>query len=65
MMNNYNYDLIITKAIDDMQKEVDCIYRKNYHSVGQVPKSNRKIVETDLKLMPPTLVYMTYHFPGW
>ena len=23
MMNNYNYDLIITKAIDDMQKEVE------------------------------------------
>lgn len=24
MMNNYNYDLIITKAIDDMQKEFAC-----------------------------------------
>jgi hypothetical protein len=32
---------------------------EKYHTVGTVPKSNRKIIETETKLMLLAHVYMT------
>ena len=33
--------------------------------IGKIdPKSNRKMVETEIKMMPPALVYMAVDFPG-
>ena len=29
-----------------------------------VPKSNRKIVETEIKMIPPALIHMAVDFPG-
>jgi len=37
---------------------------RKYHTVGTVPKSNRKIVERGkIKIDTPTHKYMTAHFP--
>jgi len=33
--------------------------KKKYHAAGTVPKSNRKIVETETKSIPITHIYMT------
>jgi len=30
-----------------------------YHTVGKIPKSNRKIVETEAKSIPVAHIYMT------
>jgi hypothetical protein len=38
--------------------------KKKYHSYETVPKSNRKITETDAKLIPLMHIYMTAHFTG-
>jgi hypothetical protein len=35
--------------------------RKKYHTIRTVPKSNKKIIETLVKLMH---IYMTSHLPG-
>ena len=33
--------------------------------IGKIdPKSNRKMVETEIKMMPPALIYMAVDFPG-
>ena len=38
---------------------------RKYHTVGTVPKSNRKIVERGkIKIDTPTHKYMTVHCPG-
>ena len=37
---------------------------KKYHSINIVPASNRKIVETETKLIPLKYMYMTSHYPG-
>ena len=39
---------------------------KKYLTGKIVPKSNRKIVETEVKMMPPppALIYMVVEFPG-
>ena len=39
------------------------IKNKKYLTVGTVPKSNCKIVETEAKLIPIIHQYMTAHFP--
>jgi hypothetical protein len=38
---------------------------RKYHTVGTVPKSNRKLVEREAKskIDTPTRKYMTAHFP--
>ena len=38
--------------------------KKKYHTVGAIPKSNWKIVDTDAKSMHITHIYMTAQFPG-
>jgi hypothetical protein len=38
--------------------------KKKYHTVGTIPKSNWKIVDTDAKSMHITHIYMTAQFPG-
>jgi hypothetical protein len=38
--------------------------KKKYHSYETVPKSNRKITETDAKLIPLMHIYMTADFTG-
>jgi hypothetical protein len=37
-----------------------------YHTMGTIPKSNRKVVEREAKIVTPgfTHKYMTAHFPG-
>jgi len=37
---------------------------KKYHDIGTVSKSNRKMLETEVKLIPLKYKYMTAHFPG-
>jgi hypothetical protein len=36
---------------------------QKYHTSGTVPKSNRQIVEKELKPIPLAYINMTAHFP--
>ena len=38
--------------------------KQKYHTVGTIPKSNRKIVETEIKSTPLIPINMAALFPG-
>jgi hypothetical protein len=47
----------------DQRSEVNKIKNKKYHTVGTVlfPKSNRKILETEVKSIPLTHTFLAWH----
>ena len=58
--NKFSFLCLNFMNSDSMQPLSHKMKNKNYHTVGTVPKSNRK----DAKRIPLTLKYMTAHFPG-
>lgn len=41
----------------------DTVKNKQFHTVGTIPKSHKKIIETEATLIHLTHEHMTAHFP--